>query len=1064
MKYKIIFIICFVFFFIVLYNVSKAKETWENISLKEGLPNKFIKDIKSDGENIYIATANGLGIYNIRNKKIRIMAQKDGLADNYISAIDIDNNDIWLGTDKGLSLYNKRTGKILNYTKKDGLVDDAISAVLVDEDYVWVGTKYWGISRFDKSINRWQNFSVINGLVDNSINCFEIDSGYIWIGTKNGLSYYDKVTGLLGGYDTTQGLSEGNIRSIRVVGQYIWLGTVNGLIRFDKYEETFKTYTTTDGLADDFIQSLNMDGTFLWIGTFSGVTKYDLMNDKWFTYTIKDGLIENSVSAVEIDGNYIWFGTDGGGISRMDKEIAEASISPFSFYSSPGNISILGTAYHYDDIKNYTIEYKNDAMKSYMSTGIRLNRNNNVLMQKLAEWDVSKLLNISYDVKLTVTDRKGKVNTAISTFIIDTKPPQLTLDPLPEAVNAPSVYVKGTYIDDNIREIIITVNEKTKEKANLDRMVKRYNKELQLSSGINQIEITAYDIANQSTKIKTALVYDKEKPAITLDDYPKKASTAEITFSGTVMDSGIQRIVLNPGNLEIPFTKTEENRYTFKYAAGLQPGFNKFEISVYDFVGNKASIEPVVDLQSTVPLISLNKNTLKVSSEDFEVTGSWTDDNLDSIIIEPFNMKAVIDPKNQKFSLKVKLNKGENVITANILDSDKNKNFDVMTILYSTETSKLELAKIQEFINQSVLNIEGYFFEPNLKNIVVNPGGINMALDQANNKFSGVLNLNPGLNSFEIVMQDKFNIKSSKKFKIILDAVPPELNLEKVPSTVYSGDVNITGRFTDDYIDKIVIMPDNIICKLDMTEKKFSADLEITEGPHTIDFIATDKAGNKTSVERTITYVPAVISKEGADSEYVKQLKNEIERLKALLKQQGGTVTAVREQEYQLPSPSGLALVAYNRLKVNTFLDISKKYLGGIIHLDFLNRYNNINILKPDNLVLIPTRNYIKTYLNTSETRIREILDMIALSYRYSFMNYSDFKKRLGLYLLNRNYINQNELNALVSNNYLSGDGFTVSINKSVKTSTGTAIQIRYSGDFISVQVKKQGVGLSRSE
>ncbi|MBU1076494.1 MAG: hypothetical protein KKH98_04335, partial [Spirochaetes bacterium] len=586
--YKTLFVVLLVFIFLVLYNIGKAQEKWRSIVTSDGLPNRFIKDVKTDGKKVYIATANGVAIYdNVRKKIIKVLQEKDGLGNNYVSALAVDKDHLWIATDNGLSRFDKKTEKIVNFTKNDGLVDNNLSAVVVDGDFIWVGTKFWGIGRYDKAINKWQTFSVINGLVDNAINCMQVEGSFLWVGTKNGLSYYDKITGLWGGYDTTQGLQEGNIRSIEISGQFLWLGTINGLIRLDKYEETFKLYTTEEGLADDYIQSLTLDGIYLWIGTFSGVTRYNVVEDNWFTYTSKDGLIENSVSAMDVDGNYIWFETDGSGISVFDKEIPQAYISPSSFYSKAGEIMLLGTAYDYNNISSYEIDYKNEAMKSFVAAGVTKLGSGNVIDDDLARWDVRKLFNINYDVRLSVTDKNGQKNTAIYSITVDTKPPQITLNILPEAVKVPTVFLRGTFIDDNIAKILININDKTKEKADLNRILKQYSKEIPLTKGLNNIKIIAYDIGNLSSEVNTKIVYDKEKPIIALDPYTKKSKEREARISGRIMDSGIQRIVLNPGNEEIPYTKQDDGSFLFDYELKLEPGFNKFEISAYDYVGNK---------------------------------------------------------------------------------------------------------------------------------------------------------------------------------------------------------------------------------------------------------------------------------------------------------------------------------------------------------------------------------------------------------------------------------------------------------------------------------------------
>ncbi len=692
MKYKKIFVIVLVVLFIILYSVSRAAEKWQ--SLTEGLPNKFIKDIKTDKKMVYIGTPGGLVIYDASKKKItKVLKKIDGLGANYISCLAIGKEYVWIGTDNGLSRYNKETGKIDNFTENDGLADNDVSAVAVDGDFIWVGTKWSGISRYDKTVNTWQTFNIMNGLIDNTINCIAAEGEFVWVGNNTGLSYYDKIYGMWRGYDTSMGLQEGNIRSIEVAGQYLWLGTVNGLIQYDKYEETFKLYTTTDGLADDYIQKLRLDGLYLWIGTFSGVTRYNVLKGDWYTYTEKDGLIENSVNCLEVDGNYIWFGTDGSGISIFDKEIPQASISPFSYYDKPGNIVLMGTAFDYDKIGSYKIEYKNEAMKEFVFAGVNVLKQDNVIQDKLANWDVSQLFNINYDVRLTVVDKKGNKNIAIDSIQVDTTPPELTLNLLPEAVKESAFFIKGTYFDNNITIILIGINDKTKEKTDLNRLLKTYSKEINLDKGINNITIKAYDIADLSTEIKAEIVYDKEKPVLTLKPYPKQAPDRKVLLQGDITDSGIQRVVLNPGNIEIPFTRNEDNTFSFEQEVELGTGFNKFEITVYDFVGNKAVENPVIEYTSSAPFVVIDKDILRTAEPDFEIKGTWGGDDIDYIMIEELKQNAQMDFDKKTFSLKTKLKKGENIITANVYNKDGNKSFDVTTILFTTEKSAIDFNK-----------------------------------------------------------------------------------------------------------------------------------------------------------------------------------------------------------------------------------------------------------------------------------------------------------------------------------------------------------------------------------
>ena len=48
MKYKKILIISLVFVFVALYTITRAAEKWKDITIDNGLPNKYIKSMKTE--------------------------------------------------------------------------------------------------------------------------------------------------------------------------------------------------------------------------------------------------------------------------------------------------------------------------------------------------------------------------------------------------------------------------------------------------------------------------------------------------------------------------------------------------------------------------------------------------------------------------------------------------------------------------------------------------------------------------------------------------------------------------------------------------------------------------------------------------------------------------------------------------------------------------------------------------------------------------------------------------------------------------------------------------------
>jgi signal transduction histidine kinase/ligand-binding sensor domain-containing protein/CheY-like chemotaxis protein/AraC-like DNA-binding protein len=91
---------------------------------KKYLPGAVIFSLYHDGHNrLWIGTeGDGLLVYDLTNKTVKIFDEKNGLANNTVYAIkDASNGIIWLSTNKGLSSIDPRNGKVANYDQSDGL-------------------------------------------------------------------------------------------------------------------------------------------------------------------------------------------------------------------------------------------------------------------------------------------------------------------------------------------------------------------------------------------------------------------------------------------------------------------------------------------------------------------------------------------------------------------------------------------------------------------------------------------------------------------------------------------------------------------------------------------------------------------------------------------------------------------------------------------------------------------------------------------------------------------------------------------------------------------------------
>ncbi len=145
-----------------------------------------IKDVIPDGNSgWWIAT--GVGLYHVRNGKIRLFQSESDLLSAATAALAKDENDIlWIGGLGGVTLYrhNLRVGE---FRSAEGLPGIHVQCLrLAPDGRMWVGTDK-GISRYDGQT--WSVRHSRRWLLNDDVRDIEFDSyGTAWIATAGGVS------------------------------------------------------------------------------------------------------------------------------------------------------------------------------------------------------------------------------------------------------------------------------------------------------------------------------------------------------------------------------------------------------------------------------------------------------------------------------------------------------------------------------------------------------------------------------------------------------------------------------------------------------------------------------------------------------------------------------------------------------------------------------------------------------------------------------------------------------------------------------------------------------------
>ena len=256
---------------------------WQNFSTADGLPNNRVFNVAVDGQRIWAATENGLGLYE--NGKWKVFRPEDGLAHRVVLYVAVDKrtHDVWAATMGGLSRYS--AGRFDTFTQlNSGLSNDVVYGVTVQGDYVWVATAA-GASRLNTRTGEWSLYNERNTPM------YEI-----W----------------------TYGVSAGTSK----VHYAVWGG---GVLEYDIKTEQWKDYNDPDGetelvlfkdqgLIHEITTSVSWmeQDKILWVATYFGASRYDGRN--WHNFMEKDsGLPSNFLNQVKgVDGNRAWFSTDKG--------------------------------------------------------------------------------------------------------------------------------------------------------------------------------------------------------------------------------------------------------------------------------------------------------------------------------------------------------------------------------------------------------------------------------------------------------------------------------------------------------------------------------------------------------------------------------------------------------------------------------------------------------------------------------------------------------------------------------------------------------------------------------
>lgn len=355
--------------------VFGQKNSFKNITIKDGLPQSDILDAVQDSIGyIWFATQGG-GIAKYDGKKFKVYNQNNGLLSNYSNALLINKNQLLVGTDNGLSVLNKEvftnykspkinTISVLNGSiflgteegvyafKNDYVIPiklnlkidlSKIISITYQNSYYWIETakNLWKLKTLSnpKTINkaskkehftylskvrnllnqhqnldRFKNTKLSKAFIDNTQN--------IWLLSK-GNGVYQSIKSNFKHLNLINTIKIGEIVAIHKTIDAIWFSDSNSI--FKKDSANYNLIDTQDYQFKTTAISSDQNNN-LWIGSKNkGIYIFRRIKDSTLKINYKierlhrnNGLPSNQITSIKIQKNVIWLSTRKNGIVKLE--------------------------------------------------------------------------------------------------------------------------------------------------------------------------------------------------------------------------------------------------------------------------------------------------------------------------------------------------------------------------------------------------------------------------------------------------------------------------------------------------------------------------------------------------------------------------------------------------------------------------------------------------------------------------------------------------------------------------------------------------------------------------
>ena len=249
----------------------------------KGLPNDAVTSLFLNGQELWIGTSlNGLYIMNLSNSAVRKVSYNSNSLGRTINSITGDNENTYVATRDGIYIFDRSNAEKEHLTTQDGLPYNSVQFVYIDrQGRLLFATQTNGIYSLTSDFQVEPAYRAGDMEIE-FVSMTEDQDGNLWAGTRgDGVFYFHNDTAIV--FTEESGLISRFCYSIVYTRNgNIWIGHSTGISRINTSTFRISTYDVNTGIFGANNQNamfIDESGRAL-LGTNEGIFSYDPSREK----------------------------------------------------------------------------------------------------------------------------------------------------------------------------------------------------------------------------------------------------------------------------------------------------------------------------------------------------------------------------------------------------------------------------------------------------------------------------------------------------------------------------------------------------------------------------------------------------------------------------------------------------------------------------------------------------------------------------------------------------------------------------------------------------------------